>query len=309
MFAFAIRTIMLPHFTIHTLKTYYRHRRCTKIVCQIYRFISTWFGIFLVCEANNKIHSQLLGCRVIYLNNFTGAHYSAHGHGHDQLCHSVVWVGFFVRLPFFSVMLHLSKQYIFCAMSMHVGKISCVPLIYGAETLKDTHEYTYRVGERAAKKRSAQTFPYPYFSHISICTIFISFIYTFSICVCVFACLCARERVAVLLPLQISCVSQSINTYTHIYVSLSRSLSFPFRSMSKWWHWRVQLSVKNLLYKWRISLDIDAFECSSVSTYLRHSLAHCRYIFGGCEWMSVLSLHRQCLCVLFLFMLFGLIYW
>lgn len=99
-------------------------------------------------------HAQLLGsCRVIYLNDFTGAR----AHTHTINCFILFCEWFFVCLPFFSVMLHLSKQYNFCAMSMHVGEISCVPLIYGAETFKDTHEYTYNTdGEK--KKRSAQHF-------------------------------------------------------------------------------------------------------------------------------------------------------
>lgn len=181
-----------------------------------------------MCEANNKIHSQLLGsCRVIYLNNFT----SARTHTRTRT-RSIVPFSLFSELVFlcasrfFSVMLHLSKQYIFCAMSMHVGKISCVPLIYGAETFKDTHEYTYRARESEKSTRSAQHFRtlisrlYQYLHNI-----YFLYLYFFNMCLCF--CVYVRERVAVLLPLQISCVSQSINTYKHISFSFA-SLSLHF---------------------------------------------------------------------------------
>lgn len=91
------------------------------------------------------------------------------------------------------------------------------------------------------------------------------------LCMCVSVSVYGRESCYSLLPLQIS--YEPIYKYIYVFFTRSRSHSWlPFHSISKWWHWRVQLSVKNLLYKWWISLDIDAFECSTVSTFLLVSL-------------------------------------
>lgn len=66
----------------------------------------------------------------------------------------------------------------------------------------------------------------------------------------------------------------------------------------------MQLSVKNLLYKWWISLDIDAFECSSVSTYLRHSLSRSLTadisLVDASEWVCCLYTDHVCMCFSFL---------
>lgn len=180
--------------------------------------ISIYFNLvwnFFTKPIQHSTHSQLLGlCRVIYLNNFTDALYSAHINTHTRTIVSFSWL--FCASRFLVICFIWAYIYcLYCVNACWKNQLRASNVHNSIQTHK--HALTTMV-----KNARHTTFPYPYFSHISICTIFISFIYTFPICVCVFESVC----VCVLI-FYCHCkyaVNQSINIYVHFLHSFTSSL-------------------------------------------------------------------------------------